>query len=264
MELKGEYDIAAPRERVWEALNDPDVLKACIPGCESLEKTGDHAFEAKVTAKVGPVKAKFAGGVTLENINAPESYTISGEGKGGAAGFAKGSADVHLEETAPEMTRLSYAVHANVGGKLAQLGTRLIQGTSKRMADDFFARFRERVESDGAAAAAAASAPASQPEPVEPAEPAKTPTPQPEPAPSPAPEAARDSVPESAPPAEPEPAVDAAATQDRVDEAPKPKTQDRPRERERVQPPPPPKTMSPGVWIAGLVVIIGLLLWLIL
>lgn len=143
MDMNGEHRIPAPRQTVWEALNDPEVLKACIPGCESLDvnEAGD-GFDAKVKAKVGPVKATFSGSVKLENVNAPESYTISGEGKGGAAGFAKGSADVHLKEEGDE-TILSYEVKAQVGGKLAQLGARLIDSTAKKYANDFFSKFAE-------------------------------------------------------------------------------------------------------------------------
>ena len=143
MDMNGEHRIPAPRQTVWEALNDPEVLKACIPGCESLDlnEAGD-GFDAKVKAKVGPVKATFSGSVKLENVNAPESYTISGEGKGGAAGFAKGSADVHLKEDGDE-TILSYEVKAQVGGKLAQLGARLIDSTAKKYANDFFSKFAE-------------------------------------------------------------------------------------------------------------------------
>jgi carbon monoxide dehydrogenase subunit G len=120
-----------------QALNDPEVLKLCIPGCEELDKTSDTGFAAKVRAKVGPVSARFAGAVTLSELNPPESYTISGEGKGGAAGFAKGGAKVHLAEDGGATT-LSYEVDAQVGGKLAQIGSRLISGTAKKMADDFF------------------------------------------------------------------------------------------------------------------------------
>jgi len=140
MEMTGEYRIPAPRESVWQALNDPEVLKRCIPGCEELEKTSDTSFAAKVKAKVGPVSAKFQGAVTLSDINPPESYTISGEGKGGPAGFAKGGAKVRLAEDGAA-TRLFYDVEAQVGGKLAQIGSRLIDGTAKKMADDFFGRF---------------------------------------------------------------------------------------------------------------------------
>ncbi len=142
MDLSGEYQIPAPRERVWAMLNDPDVVRACIPGCEELEQTADNAFSARVTTKVGPVKATFNGTVTLENINAPEGYTISGEGKGGVAGFATGGADVHLAEDGAE-TVLTYTANAKVGGKLAQLGSRLIDSTARKLADQFFAKFAE-------------------------------------------------------------------------------------------------------------------------
>lgn len=145
MDMTGEYRIPAPRDKVWAALNDAETLKASIPGCESLEKTGDDAFTAKVVAKVGPVKAKFSGDVKLLNINPPESYTISGEGKGGAAGFAKGGADVKLADDGEGGTILTYTAKADVGGKLAQLGSRLIDGTSKKMANEFFANFKEQV-----------------------------------------------------------------------------------------------------------------------
>lgn len=144
MDLKGEYRLPAPRETVWAALNDPDVLKACIPGCESLEMTGDNMMAATVTMKVGPVKAKFSGEVRLENINAPESYSIVGEGKGGIAGFAKGGADVKLQEDGAE-TILTYEVNAQVGGKIAQLGGRMIDSTAKKLAGQFFDCFAEKV-----------------------------------------------------------------------------------------------------------------------
>ncbi|MBW8637970.1 carbon monoxide dehydrogenase subunit G [Hoeflea sp. WL0058] len=147
MEMKGEERIAASREVVWEALNNPEVLKQCIPGCESLEQTGENEMAATVKLKIGPVSAKFNGAVTLENINAPESYTISGEGKGGVAGFAKGGADVSLEEEGDE-TVLSYEVKAQVGGKIAQLGSRLIDSTSKKLAGQFFENFKTIVEGD--------------------------------------------------------------------------------------------------------------------
>ncbi len=165
MDMNGEYRIAAPREKVWAGLNDPETLRASIPGCQTLEKTGDNAFSAKVVAKVGPVKATFGGDVTLSNINPPESYTISGEGKGGAAGFAKGGADVKLADDGEGGTILTYTAKADVGGKLAQLGSRLIDGTSKKMADEFFSNFKEQVAPTVEAAsepapAAAPSAPA--------------------------------------------------------------------------------------------------------
>ncbi|PWS34023.1 carbon monoxide dehydrogenase [Falsiroseomonas bella] len=145
MEMTGERRIAAPRERVWEALNDPAVLQAAIPGCESVERIGDDQFQAKVAVKLGPMSARFGGKVTLSNINPPESYTISGEGQGGAMGFAKGGADVALEEVGPEETVLRYNVKAQVGGKMAQLGARLIDSTAKSMADQFFDRFAAQV-----------------------------------------------------------------------------------------------------------------------
>ncbi|WP_119458457.1 SRPBCC family protein [Rhodospirillaceae bacterium SYSU D60014] len=165
MDMTGEYRIAAPRQTVWEALNDPDVLKQCIPGCDEIEKRSDTEFAAKVTAKVGPVKARFAGKVTLSDLDPPNGYKITGEGSGGAAGFAKGGADVHLEEDGRE-TVLRYVVRATVGGKLAQIGSRLIDGTARKMADEFFGCFAERVGAPAAAEPAAASEPAITPEPA--------------------------------------------------------------------------------------------------
>lgn len=144
MDMNGSYRIPASRETVWAALNDPEVLKECIPGCEKLEMTSPTEMSATVTSKIGPVKAKFNGSVTLENINPPESYTIVGEGKGGVAGFAKGSADVSLVEEGAE-TVLTYTARAQVGGKLAQLGSRLIDSTARKMADDFFGKFTDKV-----------------------------------------------------------------------------------------------------------------------
>jgi Uncharacterized conserved protein len=145
MEMVGEERIAAPRQKVWEALNDPEILRQCIPGCQSLDKTSDTDMSAVVKIKIGPVSASFAGDVKLENINAPESYTISGEGKGGIAGFAKGGADVKLTDDGEGGTILSYGVKAQVGGKLAQLGSRLIDSTSKKLAGEFFQKFNEVV-----------------------------------------------------------------------------------------------------------------------
>ena len=142
--MSGEYVIPAPRQAVWEALNDPDILKQCIPGCDEINKTSDTSFEAKVTAKVGPVRAKFGGKVQLTDIDPPNGYTISGEGTGGAAGFAKGGAKVSLSDD-PEGTRLAYTVDATVGGKLAQIGSRLIDSTAKKMANEFFGKFAEIV-----------------------------------------------------------------------------------------------------------------------
>lgn len=155
MELKGEYRIAAPRDRVWALLNDPAVLRECIPGCQSLEEAGDRGFAARVTTKIGPVKATFNGSVALSNIDPPNSYTISGEGKGGVAGFARGSADVHLAEE-DGGTVLTYSADAKVGGKLAQLGSRLIDSTAKKLADEFFACFAAKAAGEPAAAPAAA------------------------------------------------------------------------------------------------------------
>lgn len=145
MNLEGRETIGAPIDKVWAALNDPDVLRECIPGCESLEKSSDTEMAATVSLKIGPIKARFAGAVTLMNLNPPHSYTIQGEGKGGIAGFAKGGADVVLEEAGPNETQLSYTVNADVGGKIAQLGSRLIASTSKKLAGEFFAKFNEVV-----------------------------------------------------------------------------------------------------------------------
>jgi len=155
MELQGETVIAAPRERVWAALNDPDVLRRCIEGAEALERVGDNRFEGRLNAKVGPVRASFTGGVDLLNLDPPNAYTISGEGKGGVAGFAKGSADVRLanEPLADGRTgtRLAYVARSTVGGKLAQLGSRLIEGTARSYAESFFARLKAEVEGAPAA-----------------------------------------------------------------------------------------------------------------
>jgi carbon monoxide dehydrogenase subunit G len=167
MEMTGERRIAAPRQRVWEALNDPEVLRQAIPGCESVSRTGEDSFEAKVSVKLGPMAARFGGKVQLSNINPPLSYTISGEGQGGAMGFAKGGADVALEEDGPGATLLRYNVRAQVGGKMAQLGARLIDSTAKSMADQFFDRFAAQLapppEAAPEAAPAAGAAPAAAP-----------------------------------------------------------------------------------------------------
>jgi len=140
MDLNGEYRIPAARKDVWEALNDPKILKQCIDGCEELNKDTDTQFSAKVTAKVGPVKAKFSGKVTLSELDPPNGYKISGEGQGGVAGFAKGGATVKLAEDG-DHTVLSYVANAEVGGKLASVGSRLIEGVAKKQADDFFGKF---------------------------------------------------------------------------------------------------------------------------
>ena len=144
MTMNGEYQLPAPQQTVWEKLNDPAVLKACIPGCESLDKTSDTGFSAVATIKIGPVKAKFKGSVTLSDLDPPNGYKISGQGEGGVAGFAKGGATVKL---APKDggTLLSYTVEAQIGGKLAQLGQRLINGAAKKVADDFFGNFAKAV-----------------------------------------------------------------------------------------------------------------------
>ena len=163
MDLKEERRIAAPREAVFAALNDPEVLAKAIPGCESLDKVSDTEFAATVTAKVGPVRAKFKGQVTLSDLNPPESYTITGEGKGGAAGFAKGGAVINLADDGAGGTIMTYEVKADVGGKLAQLGGRLIEGTSKKLAGEFFGTFEQLVVESvggGVAATAEAEAPA--------------------------------------------------------------------------------------------------------
>ena len=142
MEMHGERRIPAPRDEVWARLNDADTLKDCIPGCQELEKTSDTEFTAKVRAKVGPVSATFTGKVALTDLDPPNGYTISGEGQGGAAGFAKGGAVVRLASDEPGSgTVLHYEVNAAVGGKLAQIGSRLIDGTARKMADDFFSKF---------------------------------------------------------------------------------------------------------------------------
>jgi len=145
LDIEGEETISAPIQKVWDAMNDPETLKACIPGCQSIEKKSDTELEAVVVLKVGPIKAKFTGQVTLKNLNAPHSYTIVGEGKGGIAGFAKGGADVTLTEVSPTETRLKYVAQADVGGKIAQLGSRLIASTSKKLAGEFFSTFNARV-----------------------------------------------------------------------------------------------------------------------
>jgi uncharacterized protein len=146
--MTGEVDLPAPQQVVWARLNDPEVLKACIPGCQSLEKTSQTAFQAVAKIKIGPVSATFKGNVELTDIDAPNGYTISGEGQGGIAGFAKGAAKVQL--VAQEGgTRMTYEVEAQVGGKIAQLGARLIDGVAKRMADQFFAAFAAEVAKSG-------------------------------------------------------------------------------------------------------------------
>jgi len=173
MEMTGEYTIPAPREKVWEALNDPEVLAACIPGCQELNKDSDTALSATVKSKVGPVSATFKGKVTLSEIDPPNGYKISGEGTGGVAGFAKGGAEVKLVD-AGDGTLLTYVATAQVGGKIAQIGSRLIDSTAKKMANEFFGKFADMVGGDTAAAPADAPTPA----PAEPAAAAEAATPE--------------------------------------------------------------------------------------
>jgi len=144
MEMTGEQLIHASQADTWAALNDPQILKACIPGCESIELTGPNEYGVQMTARVGPVSAKFKGKMTLSNIQAPNSYSIAFEGQGGVAGFAKGSADVGLAADGND-SRLSYKVKANVGGKLAQIGSRLVDAAANKVANEFFTAFNEKV-----------------------------------------------------------------------------------------------------------------------
>ncbi len=152
MDMSGERQIPAARESVWKALNDPEVLKQCIPGCEEIIKASDTEFTAKVVAKVGPVKARFSGKVTLSDLDPPNAYKINGEGQGGAAGFAKGGAEVRLEAGENGGTLMRYTVHAAIGGKLAQIGSRLIDGTARKLADQFFDNLVKTVGGGAAAA----------------------------------------------------------------------------------------------------------------
>jgi carbon monoxide dehydrogenase subunit G len=145
MTMNGEVQLASPREVVWAKLNDPEVLKASIPGCEEMERTEDNGFRATVKVKVGPVSARFKGKVTLSDLDPPNGYKINGEGEGGVAGFAKGGAAVKLAEK-DGGTLLIYDVEAQIGGKLAQLGQRLINGTAKKLADEFFTNFVKAVQ----------------------------------------------------------------------------------------------------------------------
>jgi len=144
MKITGEQTIPAAPSVVWRALNDPEMLRQSIPGCKSLERTGEHAFKATIETKVGPIKAVFNGDVQLSDLDPPNGYKISGAGEGGVAGFAKGAATVKLSDK-DGGTLLSYSVESQIGGKLAQLGQRLVQGTAKKLADDFFAKFAAAV-----------------------------------------------------------------------------------------------------------------------
>src|SRR4030095_11954216 len=145
MELTGQERIAAQRARVWQALNDPEILKACIPGCENIELLSPTEMKARITVKLGPIRASFSGQVTLSNLDPPNGYTISGEGSGGSAGGAKGSAKVRLVEDG-DGSLLNYRVTSQVTGKVAQLGARLIDSAAQKLAGDFFARFNEQVQ----------------------------------------------------------------------------------------------------------------------
>ena len=158
MDMTGEYRIAAPRQKVWDGLNDPEILKQAIPGCETITKQSDTEMSATVRAKVGPVSARFGGKVTISDRDPPNSYKIMGEGTGGPAGFAKGGASVKLADDGNGGTILSYVVEANVGGKLAQIGSRLIDATARQMADNFFSKFAQVVAAGSAPAAAPSAA----------------------------------------------------------------------------------------------------------
>lgn len=161
MELTGEQIIPAPRARVWAALNDPEILKRCIPGCQEIEKISDTELTAKVGLAVGPVKATFNGRVTLSEMDPPNGYKISGEGQGGVAGFGKGSAVVKLTDD-PVGTKLNYNADAAVGGKLAQIGSRLVEATARKLADEFFTRFAKEFPAEAPAAEVATESVATQ------------------------------------------------------------------------------------------------------
>jgi carbon monoxide dehydrogenase subunit G len=148
MEMTGEQLIPQSQDVTWKALNDTAILKDCIPGCESIEQTGDNEFQLVMIAKVGPVSAKFKGKMLLSDIVAPDSYRLAFEGQGGVAGFAKGEASVHLSPQ-DGGTKLAYTANAMIGGKLAQIGSRLIDGVAKKIAGDFFSAFNARVSSQG-------------------------------------------------------------------------------------------------------------------
>jgi uncharacterized protein len=152
MNMNGSQVIEAPRETVWKGLNDPKVLQACIPGCDKIESSSPTQMKATVVVKVGPVKASFAGEVTLSDLKAPESYRISGKGQGGFAGFAEGGATVHLTALSPTQTQMDYTVDAQIGGKLAMLGSRLIDSTAQSLAGQFFTKFGILMKAEGAAA----------------------------------------------------------------------------------------------------------------
>jgi carbon monoxide dehydrogenase subunit G len=157
MEITGTQVIPAPRSRVWDALNDPSILKACLPGCESVERTGPEGFKVVVAAAIGPLRARFNGALKITEAQAPQSCVMVFEGQGGAVGFGKGSSSVDLRETA-DGTELSYSAKAQVGGKLAQVGSRLIDSVAKKMSDDFFESLRRQMQPPAAPEAARTSA----------------------------------------------------------------------------------------------------------
>jgi carbon monoxide dehydrogenase subunit G len=159
MELQGERLIPASVDKTWASLNDPEVLKACIAGCESLERTGDDKMTAVVALKVGPVSARFKGNIAMTNIDAPNGYTINFDGQGGVAGFGKGSADVALTSQSPEQTLLKYTARATVGGKMAQIGSRLVDATAGKLTEDFFKAFEAHLQASAVPAESAAGAP---------------------------------------------------------------------------------------------------------
>ena len=159
MEMTGEQLIPLAQAEVWRGLNDPEILKQCITGCDSIVLSGDNEYKVSMTAAVGPVKAKFAGKMAITDMNPPNSYALAFEGSGGAAGFAKGSATVTLSQEGGQ-TKMVYTAKANIGGKLAQIGSRLIDGVAKKQADDFFAKFNKIMVPADAAASAAPAAPA--------------------------------------------------------------------------------------------------------
>ena len=164
MELASTRIVPARPHAVWAALNDPDVLKACLPGCESFVRSGENAYAVVIAARVGPVSARFNGRMTMTDIDAPNGYTLHFEGQGGAAGFARGEARVTLAAEGEQHTAMNYVAKAQVGGKLAQLGSRLVDGAAAKMTDEFFARFVEQIGAPPAPAAASASVPAPLPE----------------------------------------------------------------------------------------------------
>jgi carbon monoxide dehydrogenase subunit G len=157
MELANKRIVPAAQPAVWAALNDPATLAACLPGCETFERTGDDSYKVVMAARVGPVAAKFTGTMKMTDVDAPNGYTLRFEGQGGAAGFARGEARVTLAPEGPQQTALAYAAKAQVGGKLAQIGSRLVDGAAAKVVDDFFARFTARLAPPAAEVAAAAT-----------------------------------------------------------------------------------------------------------